>query len=1195
MDIRLCGRLAVEHHGEPLHQKLPGRQGRLLLAYLALSAGQEASRDELIDAVWHEHPPASPDAALRTVLSRLRGALPEGTIEGRRELSLRLRTEDRLDVQEAETALERARAGAAGGDWEAAEASARTALGILRAPLLPGHEAPWLDDWRRRLVGRAAEALELCASAGVRRTDGDLTAAEAAAHELVEREPYRESGYLCLMEVQAARGNAAEALRVYEELRLTLRDELGTTPGPRVKAFHNQLLRGEAVPLRDGSPARGLPPPSSGSFGAESMPLPGLLARFGDQRLLGRQSELERLAVTWREAVKGQHRVVFLAGEAGVGKTSLAARFACKRQASGASVLYGRADPEALIPYQPFVEALRHLATNAPVQTLQATAPELSELSRLVPEFRRRLPELEPAPKRGGGDDRYRLFSAAATLLAEVANHGSLLLVLDDLHWADASSLRLLRHIARYSDPAPLLILGSFRDTDLQRSPELADTLTELRREHLHERILLTGLDKEAVGELVAEATRSTPPGLTEVLHEQTRGNPLFVEEMLRHLANEDALRCMEDAPTARELVTRVGVPEGVREVIERRLRGLDARVREALTLGAVLGQEFDVEVLAAVGGSALGDVEDPLEEALADRLLIPIEGVPGRLGFSHALVRETLYQRPAAMRRCMLHRRVGEALEALFSENLEANAAELARHFLAAGTRDVAEKAIRYSIAAAEQATGRLAHEEAAAHYARALERTEPGLAHCELLLKVGKARFRSGDASEGRAAFREAAAEARALGAHEHFAQATLGFSGRRAPVAGGRVDREAVALLEEALDRLPDSDSRLRAAVLGQLAVEIYWSGDESKRDALSREAVAVGRRTRDRAALADALLARRFAVWAPDTLEERLRIGREILSLAERTGDRNLAMRGQQWRIADLLHAGDLDAVRREVAIQTHFAKAMRRPLHLWVDTIFRAMLAVFEGRLEVGERLAREAYALGQRANWADAPYGLAAQLVAIRRDQGRFEGVLEIAHPHAGRGADPRPWRCFLAVCSAEQRQEAEARRELDRWATDGFRSIPRDIDWLFCLACLAEVAAYLGDADASAALYELLRPYADRNVVTAYAAVCSGSVSRYLGLLAATTRRFDDAVLHFEHALETHARWGARPWLARTQHGYAQMLLERGGAAECDRAGELLEQALGSAREIGMQRLAVEVERILAAAPAPHVRKRPA
>ena len=352
MEIRLCGRLTVSHEGRALHDALPGRQGRLVLAYLALAGRRGVSRDELVDVIWRDRAPADPDAALRTVISRLRAVLPEGAIEGRRDLSLNVGPGDRLDVHDAEAALEQARSMAARAEWRAAEESARQALEVARAPLLPGHDAPWLEDWRRRLEGVAAEALELCAAAALRRPGGDLAAAERAARELIEREPYRESAYLRLMEAHAARGNVAEALRVFDRLRNLLRDELGTTPGASLKALHERLLRGEPLAAVDAGRVAGDPRRETHDEpSAERLPLPALIARLGDQPLVGRDAEYDRLEASWREAVEyDEHRMVFLGGEAGRGKTRVTATFGRKAHTAGAIVPYGRGEREPLVP-----------------------------------------------------------------------------------------------------------------------------------------------------------------------------------------------------------------------------------------------------------------------------------------------------------------------------------------------------------------------------------------------------------------------------------------------------------------------------------------------------------------------------------------------------------------------------------------------------------------------------------------------------------------------------------------------------------------------------------------------------------------------------------------------------------------------------------------------------------------------------
>lgn len=1183
MDIRLCGRLALEHDGESLEDKLPGRQGRLLLAYLALAGGRAASRDELIEALWHHRPPADPDAALRTLLSRLRAALPEGKIEGRRELSLSLGAGDRLDLEEAHRALDRARSAAAKGAWETAEASACSALDVARAPLLPGHDdAPWLDDWRRRLEELAAEALELRATAAVRREGGDLAAAEAAAREVVEREPYRESAYVRLMEVHAARGNPAEALRVYEQLRTLLRDELGTPPGAGAKALHEQLLRGdEAILLAERSDAQERPDraPQEAS-GHEPTPLPALIARLGNQPLVGREADLERLARLWREAIEGRHqRILFLSGEPGVGKTSLAACFAREAHANGARVLYGRAEVEALIPYQPFVEALRQLALGGSLGTLRAAAPELVELSRLVPEFRRRLPELPRPVEQTAGDDRYRLFSAAAALLVEAACERPVLLVLDDLQWADRSSLRLLTHLARYCDPAALLILGTHRDTDLQRSPELAAALADLRREQLVERIPLTGLDEEAVGKLIARATDSAPRGLSEILRKETRGNPFFLVEMLRQLADDKTLGQAEQAPEAAQLLKRMGVPEGVREVIERRLAGLGERAQEALTLAAVLGQEFEFEALAALAESTPGELEGPLQQALDAGLLAELEDMPGRLGFSHALVRETLYLRPSSIRRTLLHRRAGEALEAISFEGSEANAAELASHFLAAGGRGDADKAMRYSVTAAEQATTRLAYDEAAAHYARAIDWAERGVGRleegrrCDLLLALGEARWRAGELDKAREACFQAAELAERQGDPVRLARAALGFGGPLRLEVDPAVTRPVAELLERALVALGGEESALRARLMGRLAAALAYSRVEERKPALARQALQMARRVGDKEALADVLATGYWAARGPDNIEECLAETRELARLAIEAGEGRLTGWAHFMTSADLLELGHIEESERELATLERLAATLGQRYPNWLLAAGRARCAHLEGRLEDCEMLAQDGLALALEGHDESAAQAFGGQILMVRREQGRLEEVVDAIRGFADRYPELLIWRCTLAWVYAELDWRTEARQEFETLARDDFLDLPRDGLWLMCMSELALVSVFLGDAQRAEALYERLLPYADRCAVV-LAALSEGSVSRILGLLATTMSRFEDATRHFEDALETNSRIGSALWVAHTQHEYAQMLLVRSGPGDSEKASELLKEALATAEELGLEAL---------------------
>ena len=511
---RLCGELAVEIDGE--RREPPGGQAASLLGFLLTSPERAADRAELIEVLWPHRAPRDPHAALRPLLSRLRRVLGTGALEGRERLRLRLPEPVWTDVAEAAEALAAARAAARAGAWTHARAHAEATRALLQPGLLPGIEDEWVHPRRLELEELELEALEWIARAGLALGPEELAAAQRAGRELVARSPFRETGYRFLMEALAAGGNVAEALRVYDELRVLLRDELGTAPAAEVQALHRRLLAGEEA-------ERVLP--------AEPAPvaLPRQLAPREGSAFVAREQELEALLAAWADARRGRRRLVVVAGEPGIGKTRLANEFAQAAVAHG-QVLYAACPEEALVSYQPFVEALRTAGVD---WSRVAERPGAAELARMIPEL--------PAPAAAPGGDaetrRYLLFEAFSSLLDDVASRAPLALVIDDLHWADRATLHLLRHVARAPREAPLLIVGTYRDAEVRPSHPLAELLADLRRDRLVERVSLEGLRERDVGALIAaHAGHAAPPSLVGAVHEHTDGNPFFVEEVLRHM-----------------------------------------------------------------------------------------------------------------------------------------------------------------------------------------------------------------------------------------------------------------------------------------------------------------------------------------------------------------------------------------------------------------------------------------------------------------------------------------------------------------------------------------------------------------------------------------------------------------------------------------------------------------------------------
>lgn len=546
--IQLRGEVRLEVGGTRMEGRLPGRLGRALLAFLVLNRHRAVTRDELMAALWPAAVPRDPAATLSTLLSGIRRALGAESLHGRSEVRLELPPEAIVDVELAAQALAEARDALPAEPTRAATA-AQTALDIYESPLVPLFDAPWLEEHRRSQEEDRLEALELLAEAGLAMGDAGAVRAQLAARQLVELAPFRESGHALLMRAHSARGNHAEALQCFERVRVLLREELGSTPSPELRALHEQVLTAadQAAPE--------VPAPSAGREAPAPAALQPALARAEERPFVGRDAALATLRDELAESTGGDRRFVFVAGEPGIGKTSLSAAFGREARDAGAIVLYGRSDEETLVPYQPFVDMVAHLVLSGEVDGAgEELRVELEELGRLVPELRRHMPASQEPPPGLPETERYRLFEAMTRTLGCVAGDRTMVLLFDDVHWSDQPTLLLLRHLARAPAPKRLLVIASYRDLEVEPASPLADLMLDVRRELPLTQIEVKGLDRDETESLVrAHQGSSAKPELATRLHKQTGGNPFFLEESLRTIADPG------------------GVPAGVREMVLRR------------------------------------------------------------------------------------------------------------------------------------------------------------------------------------------------------------------------------------------------------------------------------------------------------------------------------------------------------------------------------------------------------------------------------------------------------------------------------------------------------------------------------------------------------------------------------------------------------------------------------------------------
>jgi tetratricopeptide (TPR) repeat protein len=578
-----------------------------------------------------------------------------------------------------------------------------------------------------------------------------------------------------------------------------------------------------------------------------------------------------------------------------------------------------------------------------------------------------------------------------------------------------------------------------------------------------------------------------------------------------------------------------------------------------------VIGHGFGHELVAAVEERPAVQVLDALEAGIAAGLVE--ETSAGRHAFVHAVVGEAIYDQTGPTRRLGVHRRVAEALEAAG----DADPAELAHHFLAAGDH---AKGLEYSVASAQRALAQLAYEDAVAHYEHALEALSDAdpQRRCDLLLALGDAQAREGDTPAAKRTYREAAELAEALSLPEQLARAALGYGGRLIWEVS-RDDPHLVPLLERALAGIGTDDSPLRVRLLARLGGgPLRDSHDPRRRRAITAEALEAARRLGEPSTLAYALDGYISAHHNPEHTARQAELATELIDAALRAGEVERAIEAYEHRAAARMELGDLAASAADVEEMALLACDLRQPSQDWFVAERRAVQALLEGRLAEAEALTTEALRIGREAMGWNAIVTHLLQLVVLRRLQGRLSEVEQDARAAAEEYATTYPiCRCAHLHVLAALGHEDEARAGLAALAPDGFGALDFDETWLAAVAFLAEAAHAVGEAAHAATLYERLAPYADR-VATSTPEISLGAVPRYLGLLAATCGREDDAAAHFERAVDDNTRMGARGYVALSLLDHAELTGDR----------ELAARAAEACTELGMDALAERAARLL-------------
>lgn len=908
------------------------------------------------------------------------------------------------------------------------------------------------------------------------------------------------------------------------------------------------------------------------------VPLPPRLLFRPSVGVVCRDSETSAIGDALKRVDAGGGREILLvSGEAGLGKTTLVAEAARRAFDAGTCVLFGHCEEEVAVPYQLFSEALSHYVENAVDDQLRAHVDRHgSELGRLVPGLARRVPGLPPSRATDTDTERYLLFAAAVGLLASASSHTAVLLVLDDLQWADSGSLQLLRHVAASDQTMRLLVLGTYRDSELSQSHALRETLGRLRRHPGVSRIELGGLDDSGVVTFMEAAAGheldQAGIELAQAVHRETDGNPFFVAEVLRHLSETGGIfRDSSGHWTTREPLDQLTLPDSVRAVIGGRVARLGTNAEAVLATAAVIGKDFDLALLTRVVDVDEDELIEILESARAAALVRELEAPPDHFTFSHALIQHTIYEDLGKTRRSRTHRRVALALEDLCGGRTEARIGELARHWINATQPSDLARAVAYSNRAGNVALDALAPAEALRHFSQAIELSAPleepdrALA-LDLAIGLGTSQRQTGDP-----AFRDtllgAARQALAIGDARRLVAAVLA-NNRGFYSSVGALDTDRVAMLEAALDAL-EPDDQDRALVLATLCSELAHGSSLEGRQALADEAIALAKSSRDTSSVVRVLNHVYVPLQVPHLLQDALDRTTEAMVLAEELGDPAQLHWAAMWRAETAARAGQIDELDHCLDIQGQIARQLDEPIFKWAHTFVSAMRALLAGDTGAGEALANEALRMGSESGQPDAAVIYGAQLMIVCGQRGTMSGLIPLIEDMKTGAPDISPWLfgSLLAKANVEAGRTDEAHLLLQEFAAAGY-DLPLDQIWLTGMVDYADAAIACGDPALAGPLFERLLPLADQLPATGASAL--PPVSFYLGGLAAVLGRFDEAEAHFERAAEFSERIGGRFFSARTGCSWGQMLLRRDGPGDRQRASDLLVAARRSAAEQG-------------------------
>ena len=887
--------------------------------------------------------------------------------------------------------------------------------------------------------------------------------------------------------------------------------------------------------------------------------------------VVGREAEKKILAEAYQEAQQGNGNIALIRGEPGIGKSCLASTFAEEIKDGGNWVVYGQChETLGSPPFWPWLQILKTLQLTDDSQDLSPAAifesllaSESQPQNRLITLF-----------TGDSGTEQFLLFNKIANILSQYASQRTLILVIDDLHWADRSSLLLLSHLCRKMSQQAMLVIGTYRDIEITRKHPLFESLGEINRLTTLRRIHLKGLSEQDVSGFIKNTVSETlPPEILKSLYEKTEGNPLFVSEVARMLQQEK-----NNLASGQWIVE---IPEGIQEAIGRRLNQLSEQCSELLPLAAVIGRKFTLQVL----NKLLPESEQPglleaLEEAVSRGIVEEKLGAMAEFQFCHVLIRDILYDELSLAKKILLHKKVADALVKLRNEGSEYSVGEIARHYYQALQGGQGGNAVDYALQAANHAEKMAAFDEAIGYYELALDVLSVDEGHYlerkpEIYYNIALCKQSSGLASKDNlAAFFRCIEAAREQKQYKIFAEAAcrIVYTGRAYTHM-----RESLMIIDEALSYLAEDDLVTRANVLAHRSSALKYNNRRREAEQVIKQAVAVAIESGDAHAHSNALcMALLVLRGRPEKLSERIRLGEHALELTK--GDASLSQDSLEWLILSYQELGDMGRVRELISLLEITVSRSLRFQSRYFMVGADAGLALYEGRWEHAEPLIEEAGELGVGKLDGGAEGVFGAQMFLLNRELGRLSMIKPALKQMVESGS--LVWKPGLLATYLDLGMVDEVKEIFSEMVADDFRFVAEDELYLTCLVYLTEACIELNYADKASALYQRLVPYSGQMVLHP-TAVCHGPADLYLGMLASQMNHLSEAEELFRKATALCEKSAPNMWQAHIKYRHAQVLKRHNFSGGKPSFEKLVREARESAQNMGMVNLLAKLEKL--------------